>query len=78
MFIIGFRDYSFKSEDGRTVEGSTLYLGTPINENGDGYAFREKVNVSAKVFGEYEPCVGDEVRVTYYRNSTRVASIEVI
>lgn len=79
MFIIGYRDYSFKSEDGRIIDGTTLYLGTRIKKDeGDGYAFREKVSISAKKLGSYEPCVGDEIAVNYYRNSTRVSSIEVV
>lgn len=79
MTIIGYRDFSFKTEDGKEIAMTTLYLGYPIKEHGDGYGVGRvhKVNVSAKMLGDYEPTVGDEIVVNYNAYG-KIRSIEAV
>lgn len=63
--VIGKRPVSFKSDDGKDVIGTTLYLGYE-EENVDGMAV-DKVFISAAKMPKKDIVVGTEVDVVFNR-----------
>lgn len=63
--IIGYRNYSFTSEDGRAVEGTTLY----IAKESRGITGKEAVKTSVSKFLAdkcgFWPEVGSEIEIEY-------------
>ena len=68
MRVIGLRQVDFKAQDGNKVQGLSVYVTFPIEENGTGEAC-DKLFLSASkvVMMEKIPQVGDEINVTYNR-----------
>lgn len=61
--VIGYRNSAFKSADGNTISGVTMYLTC-----GDSYVtgvVAERVFVSANKLGNYVPNLGDVIDVEY-------------
>lgn len=73
--VIGYRNSSFKSADGNTISGVTMYLTT-----GDSYVtgvVAERVFVSTNKLNGYAPQLNDVVDVEYNKygkvNSVKLA-----
>lgn len=65
--IIGVRSSSFKGEDGVQITGKTIYLTEPL-EKGEGLSAERVFLTSDKLLKcQYDPKVGDEVRIEYNR-----------
>ena len=75
MEIIGLKRSKFTPKDSdQEISGYTLYL-TEEREDVQGYA-ADRVFVSDKKLGPYQPAVGDEVRI-YYNRWGKVDEVQV-
>ena len=65
--IIGVRSSSFTGNDGTQVTGKTIYFTEPL-EKGDGLASGRVFLTTDKLLKcQYDPKVGDDVRIEYNR-----------
>lgn len=65
--IIGVRSSSFKAEDGTQITGKTIYITEPL-EKGEGQSAERIFFTTDKLLKcQYDPKVGDEVRIEYNR-----------
>lgn len=76
--VVGWRNVSFKSQDGAQIDGITLYLkGNPISHDGEGFVYlREFVSLSRCVDCKYQPAVGQVVTFVFNRYG-KIAGISV-
>ncbi len=63
--IVGIEKKNYKFDDGKTCDGLNLYL-TQERNSVDGYVC-ERVFVSEKKLGNYNPKLGDRIDVLYNR-----------
>ena len=65
--IIGVRSSSFKGNDGVEVTGKSIYITEPL-EKGEGLSAERVFLTTEKLLKcQYDPKVGDEVRIEYNR-----------
>lgn len=65
--IIGVRSSSFKGNDGVQVTGKVIYFTEPL-EKGEGFSAERVFLTTDKLLKcQYDPKVGDEVRIEYNR-----------
>lgn len=76
--VVGWRNVSFKAQDGAQIDGINLYLkGDAISHDGDGNVYhREFVSVSRCVDCKYKPSLGQIVVINYNRYG-KIAGISV-
>lgn len=65
--IVGVRTSSFKGDRGETVTGKNVYFTEPL-EDGEGLSAERVFLTTDKLLKcQYDPKVGDEVRIEYNR-----------
>lgn len=65
MTIVGIRTKSFTGSDGAKISGVDLHLlGVDSDVEGN---FVDRIFVSEKKLGEYDPKLGDEIDIRYNR-----------
>lgn len=76
--VVGWRNVSFKAQDGAQIDGITLYLkGNSISHDGEGFVYhRQFVPSSRFVDWKYKPAVG-QVVVFVYNRYGKIAGISV-
>lgn len=74
--VVGYRNYSFKAEDGKEISGCTLYLTDDSSERVVGVATLS-VSVSDRVLTDcgYTPNVGDVIQYIGYNDRKKVDMI---
>lgn len=72
MFVLGIKKVNFQADDGRTIDGVTLY-GSYDADGVDGVA-TDKAFVSSDKFNGVEVKVGDKVELLYNKYG-KVAAI---
>lgn len=65
--IVGVRTSSFKGDKGETISGKTIYFTEPL-EGGEGVSAERVFLTTEKLLKcQYDPKVGDDVRIEYNR-----------
>lgn len=68
MKVEGIRNVSFTADDGKLIEGKTVFCSYPITKNGSGLAF-EKIFLSNNKLArlDFDLVIGSEIGVNYNR-----------
>lgn len=75
--VVGFRIVSFKDEKtGKDVEGFTLFLTRPADNDKVTGLITEKIFISA-AYVEYVPTLNDKI-VLHYNKYGKISSVQVI
>lgn len=76
VHIVGFRNVSFKDENGRQIEGYTLYWQQEPSDDKVTGVIAGKQFISSQ-YVDYVPCVGDTV-IFRYNKYGKIGAVEVI
>ena len=65
--VVGVRSINFKGKDGNPVTGKNIYFTEPLEEGEGVSADRVFLSMDKLLKCQYDPKVGDEVRIEYNR-----------
>lgn len=74
LFIVGFRNVSFKDERGRQIEGYTLYWQQEPDDDKVTGVIAGKQFISSQ-YVDYVPCIGDKV-IFRYNKYGKICAVE--
>lgn len=76
VYIVGFRNVSFTDDDGRKVEGYTLYWQQESEDDNVSGLICGRQFISSR-YVDYVPCLGDTV-IFRYNKYGKIGAVEVV